>query len=44
MDDYGNALHFTDIVRGYRSLGIYGWYDGPGFQGLLGAIDFEEIA
>lgn len=43
MDDYGNEMHWTDCVHGYRSLGIYGWYDGPGFGGLLGAIDFNDL-
>lgn len=43
MDDYGNELHWTDQVRGFRSLGLYGWFDGDGLQGLIGAIDFADL-
>ena len=43
MDDFGNALHWTDLVLGFRSQGLYGWYAYEGLQGLMGAIDFNEL-
>lgn len=43
MDDFGNELHWLDQVRGFRAMGLYGWYAGEGMMGLLGAIDFSEL-
>lgn len=43
MDDFGNELHWTDQVRGFRSLGYYGWYAGSGMSGLFGAIDWGDL-
>lgn len=37
MDDFGNALHFTDVWRSYN-LGYYGWC-----AGLAGMLDFNDL-
>lgn len=30
MDDFGNALHWTETVKGWHSLGAFGWATGWG--------------
>lgn len=44
MDDFGNQLHFTDIVRGFYSYGLYGYSpDYSGFMGLGEGIDWSDM-
>lgn len=44
MDDFGNALHWTDDVRGWHSLGLYGWASGLSNMCVLyQGVDFSEL-
>lgn len=43
IDDFGNAIHWTNQVKGWHCLGLYGWADGSMMACLVQAVDFSEL-
>jgi hypothetical protein len=43
MDDFGNQLHWTTEVKGWHSMGLYGYAPGYNMEVLYQWIDFAEL-
>ena len=43
MDDFGNQLHWTDMTRGWHSMGLYGYAEGYALDILAQSVDFDDL-